>query len=186
MVKAFQLKTLFSSHDLTKMVQNFGLRRRPAPEIGDSIQDAFKDYILSALSELGDQGEDKKKIYIEARFHFEKAGKLLEGMPHPAGKMAFKLSAMATTLTKLIEGSSDIAADRATRFMEKNLVRRLRDIWLSATSTPFHMGGDGTGRNPRDFILTCFEAAGAQYPEITWFKEVDYAIADLLIKSIKR
>ena len=186
MVKAFQLKTLFAPQELTKIVQNFGLKKRSAPEIGDSIHDAFRDYILSALSELGDQREDKNKIYIEARFHLEKGGRLLEGMPHPAGKMSYKIAAMVETLTKLIENSSELAAERATRFMEKNLVRRLRDIWISNTSTPFHVGGDGTGRNPRDFILQCFEAAGNQYPEITWFKQVDHTVADMLIKSIKR
>ena len=100
--------------------------------------------------------------------------------------MSYKIAAMVETLTKIIENSSELAAERATRFMKKNLVRRLRDIWISNTSTPFHVGGDGTGRNPRDFILCCFEAAGNQYPEITWFKQVDNAVADMLIKSIKR
>ena len=66
MVKAFQFKTLFAAQELTKLVQNFGLRKRPAPEIGDSIHEAFRDYILSALSELGDQSEDKNMLHRSA------------------------------------------------------------------------------------------------------------------------
>jgi hypothetical protein len=93
---------------------------------------------------------------------------------------------MSDTLDKLIEGRSDFSAERATRFVEKNLIRRLRDIWASNTPTPFHAGFDNSGRNPRDFLLICLAAAGEQYPEITWFKSVDEKIADQLIKAIKR
>ena len=100
MVKAFHLKTLFAPNELTKLVQNFGLKKHPTPEIGESIHNAFRDYILAALSELGDQREDKNKIYIEARFHLDKSARLLEGMPHPAGKMSYKIAAMVETPNK--------------------------------------------------------------------------------------
>ncbi len=186
MVNRFKLKTLFPAERLTSLVQNYGLKRMDVAEINYSIQSAFSDYILSALSEIGDSSEDKTRIYLEATHHISQASKLLEGMPHPAGKMSYRLDRMTDTLTKMIEGSSSIAAERATRFMEKNLIRRLRDIWSANTSTPFHTGGDGSGRNPRDFILDCLQAAYAQYPEIEWFNEVDLIIADALIKSIKR
>jgi hypothetical protein len=112
--------------------------------------------------------------------------KLLEGLPHPAGKMAYRISTMNGTLEKLIEGRDDFAAERATRFVEKNLVRQLRDIWTANTATPFHSGSDNSGRNPRDFVICCFAAAGNQYPELTWFNSVDDEVADLLIKNIKR
>ena len=186
MITRFTLKNLFSSEEITNLVQNFGFKRLPEDEIENAIQNAFSDYILSALSELSDDHADQKKLYLEASLYIDKARKLLEGMPHPAGKMAYRLSNMFSTLNKLIEGKDNFAADRANRFMEKNLVRRLKDIWSGNTSTPFHSGGDGSGKNPRDFILTCFSAAGKKYPEINWFKEVDYTIADILIKSIKR
>jgi len=93
---------------------------------------------------------------------------------------------MSATLTKMGEGSHDISAQRATRFMEKNLGRRLRDIWTANTSTTFHAGSDGMGKSPRDFIMQCFAAAGKQFPELEWFNQVDEKIADLLIKGIKR
>ena len=86
----------------------------------------------------------------------------------------------------VLEGGSSFSAERANRFVEKNLVRQLRDIWMANTATPFHMGGDNSGRNPRDFLLCCFKAAGEQYPELSWFDMVDEKIADQLIKSIKR
>ena len=150
------------------------------------MQKAFENYVLAALSEVGDIGQDHTKIYIEAIFHLEKASKLLEGLPHPAGKMSYRLDTMMNTLNKVMEGQDNFAAQRAARFMEKNLVRRLKDIWLSNTSTPFHSGGDGTGKNPRDFILCCFRAAGKHIPELPWFTQVNFAVADQLIKSIKR
>ena len=184
MVNRFTLKTLFTPEELTNLVQNFGFKRMSEKAIETTLYNAFSDYILSALTELGDNTEDNKKIYLEANHHIDKARKLLEGMPHPAGKMAYRLNSMMTTLNKLIEGKDNFAAERANRFMEKNLVRRLKELWKANTSTPFHSGGDGSGKNPRDFILTCFAAAGRQYPEIVWFKEVDYTIADMLIRVL--
>ena len=186
MVNRFKVTELFDSHHLSELIQNFGLKRMEQEELSGAIQAAFNDYILSALSELSSQGEDKTKVYIEASHHLTKAKKLLEGMPHPAGKMSYRLTKMTETLDKLIQGKTDFAADRANRFMEKNLVRKLRDIWCANTATPFYPGSDGSGKTPRDFLLECFKSANQQYPEITWFNEIDYALADSLIKSIKR
>ena len=187
MTSRFQLKKLFNQAEITKIVHNFGFKRMSDAEFEQAIQKAFFDYILAALSEQNSlTAEDHRKRYIEANFHLDKAAKLLEGMPHPAGKMSFRINKMIDTLNKLIEGRINLAAERAARFMEKNLVRRLRDIWNSNTATPFHAYSDGSGRNPRDFILQCFAAAGKHYPEIQWFKDVDHVIADQLIKSIKR
>jgi len=186
MVTKFSLKKLFTEDEVTELVQNFGFIRMDEAEITFMVQNAFSDYILAALSELGANTEEHQRIYLEAIHYLDKSSKLLEGMPHPAGKMAYRLDNMKKTLEKITEGQDNFAADRANRFMEKNLVRRLRDVWVGNTSTPFHSGGDGSGKNPRDFLLACFSAAGKQYPEITWFHDVDYTIADLLIKSIKR
>jgi len=186
MVTRFTLEKLFDEKELTNLVQNFGFKRMETAEIEHLIQSAFSDYILSALSELGVNQADHQRIYVEATHYLDKASKLLDGMPHPAGKMAYRLMNMKNTLEKVSSGQDNFATDRASRFMEKNLVRRLRDIWIGNTSTPFHSGGDGTGRNPRDFILTCFASAYAHYPDIAWFNEVNPHIADILIKSIKR
>ncbi len=186
MANQFQLKKLFSPAEITNMVHNFGFKRMSEEEIDAAIQRAFLDYILAALSEQQNDGEQNKRLYIEAGHHLDKSRKLLAGLPHPAGKMSYRLSKMIDTLNKLIDGRINFASERATRFMEKNLVRRLRDIWHANTSTPFHPNGDNSGRNPRDFLLCCFAAAGHHYPEIIWFNEVDNSIADQLIKSIKR
>ena len=186
MTTTFTLKTLFSAEKITKMRENFGFKRFSDEELSDRLQKTFSDYIIAALTEISDGQQNNQKIYIEASYHLDKARKLLEYMPHPAGKMSYRLASMLDTLNKLVEGSDNFAAERAARFMEKNLVRHLKEIWIGNTSTPFHSGGDGSGRNPRDFILDCFKTAGEAYPEIIWFNEVDYTIADLLIKSIKR
>ncbi len=186
MTSLFIVKNLFTDKEITNLVQNYGLKRMQPEEVAHGLQTAFSDYIIAALSEISNDSGNQQKLYIEAAYHLSKAGKLLEGMPHPAGKMSFRLGSMIDTLNKLIEGKSNFGAERAARFMEKNLVRKLRDIWVTNTATSFHPHGDGSGRNPRDYILDCFEAANQQYPEITWFREVDHTIADLLIKSIKR
>lgn len=186
MTQRFQLKKLFTEEEIAQLMQQYGFKRMNDQELDAALQQAFLDYILAALSEIDDTAEDNKKLYIEAGFHLEKAAKLLANKPHPAGRMSYRLINMLDTLNKIIEGRINMAAERATRFMEKNLVRRLRDIWNNNTSTPFHASGDNSGRNPRDFLLTCLHHAGHQYPEIHWFKQVDLRIADQLIKSIKR
>ncbi len=186
MVNKFQLKKLFTREGLTNLVQNYGFKRMSEEEIEFLLQNAFSDYVLVALTEFSGDKEELKKQYLEAIYHIGKAKILLEATPHPAGKMAYRLSKMADTLNKLVEGKDNFAAERASQFMEKNLVRRLRDLWCSNTSTPFHVGGDGSGRNPRDFLLDCFKAAGKHYPEIIWFNEVDHKLADEFIKNIKR
>jgi hypothetical protein len=186
MANRFQLKKLFSSEEITNLVQNFGFKRMEEEEIAYAIQSAFSDYILGALSEISGESDDNKKLYVEAVYYLDKAEKLLEGMPHPAGKISYRLGSMIDTLNKLAEGRINVGAERATRFMEKNLIRKLRDVWAFNTSTPFHSGSDGSGKNPCDFILQCFAAAGKEYPEVLWFHQVDHIIANSLIKSIKR
>lgn len=155
-------------------------------ELCSALQVAFHDYIFLSLSELGEEIEDRAKVYLEAQFHIDKSAKLLQSMPHPAGKMSYRLIKMSETLKKLIESDDQSSATRAARFVEKNLVRKLRDIWISNTSTPFHAGLDGSGSTPSDFLLYCFEKAFKQYPEIEWFKNVNPALADTLIKSVKK
>ena len=186
MVNQFILKKLFTSEQLSQLIETFGFKRMNRDEFEAALQKAFSDYILLSLSELGGETEDHRRLYLEAQFHLHKSIKLLEGLPHPAGKMAYRISSMNDTLDKLIEGRSDFSAERATRFVEKNLVRQLRNLWVANTATPFHAGSDDSGRNPRDFLLCCFLAAGNQYPELTWFKSVDAVVADQLIKAIKR
>ena len=155
-------------------------------ELCAALQAAFQDYIFLSLSEMGEQPEDRAKIYLEAQFHIEKSAKLLQAMPHPAGKMSYRLMKMSDTLKKLIEGNDQSSASRAARFVEKNLVRRLRDVWSLNTATPFHAGIDDSGSTPCNFLLYCFEKAFEQYPEIEWFNNVDPALADTLIKSVKK
>ena len=186
MVNKFVVKKLLTQEQLSQVMQTFGFKRMTKEEFETSLHEAFSDYILLSLSELGGEIQDHKRLYLEAQFHLQKSMKLLEGMPHPAGKMAYRIASMNDTLSKLIEGRGDFSAERATRFVEKNLVRQLRDIWTANTATPFHAGSDNSGRNPRDFLLYCFSAAGKKYPEINWFNSVDERLADQLIKIIKR
>ena len=186
MVKRFETKNLFDSSQITNMVQNFGLKRQDTADIQLALQQAFGDYVLAALSEISGSPDEHRQLYLEASFHLQKAARLLNGLPHPAGKMANRLDTMETTLQKLVEGKIGSAAERANRFMEKNLVRKLREIWRNNTPNPFHAGGDDSGKNPRDFIVYCFHVVGQAYPEIEWFGKLNRIEADMLIKAIKR
>ena len=186
LVKRFKLKSLFRLDELNGMMQTFGLNRMSVESMEAALQLAFTDYVVVSLAEQGGHANEHRRLYIEAEFHLSKAQKLLEGLPHPAGKMSYRLYSMTSTLHKLIEGGDDFSAERATRFVEKNLVRRLRDIWTSNTSAPFSPGSDALGKGPRDFLLCCFTAAAKQYPELVWFQSVNEEIADQLIQSIKR
>lgn len=186
MVNSFSLKTLLSEQDIQFISTNFGFQKYSNEELNEAFQNAFHDYILVSLSEMGESLEENKRLYSEANFHLQKASKLLLSTPHPAGKMSLRLTKMSNTLHKLIDGSLDISAQRATRFMEKNLARQLRSIWQANTSTSFYFGGDDSGKNPRDYLIFCFKCAGKQYPELEWFNQMDERIADVLIKQIKR
>ena len=186
MVNQFVLKKIFNADEINEVIENFGFKRMSPVEFDIALQKAFSDYVLLSLSELGANKEDHSRLYIEAQFHLQKSMKLLEGLPHPAGKMAYRISTMISTLDKLIQGDDNFSSERASRFVEKNLVRQLRDIWIANTATPFHIGSDGSGRNPKDFLLCCLRAASIQYPELKWFSSVDSDVADQLIRSIKR
>lgn len=186
MVKQFQIKKLLNDDQITNLVHKYGLNRQSKDEIQAALDAAFEPYILSTLAEMNGSIEEHRKLYIEASFHINKAQQLLTDLPHPAGKMSSRLESMQSTLNKLVDGSIGNAAERANRFMEKNLVRRLRDIWIANTPTPFHVGGDGSGKNPRDFLVDCFAAVSQVYPQITWFNALHPREADLMIKAIKR
>jgi len=186
MVKRFQVDTLFSAQNTKALAARFQLYRQSTEEIESALEAAFEPYILGILSELSGVTDEYRKLYIEAQYHLDIAARRLDGLPHPAGKMASRLETMHTTLGKLIDGEIGSAAERANRFMEKNLVRRLRDIWTTNTPTFFHAGGDDSGRNPRDYLVTCFHTVAESYPEIEWFAKLNTHEADLLIKAIKR
>ncbi len=123
--------------------------------------------------------------YRQAIEHLISAQKLLRGQPHPAGGMANKLERMQLTLGKVIDNQSDIAEERAHRFVELNLVRRLRDVWQRYTNTPFYVGLDGSGRSPHDYLRHCFKLAEAQYPEIDWLGAVNDRAIDYMLKTIR-
>ncbi len=185
MSEPFVVKQIFPPSVIATLVERFGLRGRAPQALADALHRFFGEYVLLALSELPDNRDERNRVYTEAVFHLEKASKLLRGQAHPAGGMAMRLDKMSATLRRVQEGQADVRLERAERFVEKNLARNLHAVWRSATATPFYFGGDDSGRNPRDFLLFCFEHAARAYPEIEWFTQFDLATADHLIRAVR-
>ena len=53
MVNQFILKKLFTSEQLSQLIETFGFKRMNRDEFEAALQKAFSDYILLSLSELG-------------------------------------------------------------------------------------------------------------------------------------
>lgn len=185
MSSAFSLKPLLSQPEAEEFCANFGFRGRSC-QLQNAINEAFFDYVLLALSEEKESRMLRDQHYQEAIFYLDKAKKLLKGQPHPAGSMAGKLDKMTSTLQKVMANQSDIAEDRAKRFVELNLVRKLRNVWQFNTNTPFYAGDDGSGRSPHNFLYQCFRIASRAYPEISWFAAVNGRAIDYMIKAVRR
>ena len=185
MINRFKLKTIFNETQLKELIKDFNFRET-VHSLEGSIQNAFSDYIINALSEMSGSTDENKRLYVEAVYYLQKGQKLLEGLPHPAGKMANRLSTMVSTLNKLSSDQQNISAERANRFIEKNLIRRLRHVWECNTEVLFFDFSSEQRVTSREYLLRCLNAAGKQYPEITWLSLVDHKSVDSLIRSIKR
>ena len=185
MINRFELKKIFNEQQLKDVIQDFEfLGTSQALEL--SIQNAFSDYIINALSEMSGSTDEHKRLYIEAVYYLQKSQKLLEGLPHPAGKMANRLLAMVSTLNKLASDQQNISAERANRFIEKNLIQRLRHVWECYTKVSFFDSPSQHRFTSREYLMRCLNAAGKQYPEITWLSLADLKSVDSLMRSIKR
>ena len=183
--KPFTLKPLFSPEKITHLVQKYGFIRQTEEEISTKLHSIFEEYIVLALSEMSGSIEERNAAYNEAIWYFSKAQKLLQGQPHPAGKMAAKLDDMSKTLTSVIEGADQNGAERAKRFVEKNLARKLKQFWQSNTATPFTPDICFDGHSAIEFLLECFGLAAQSFPEIEWFSQVDAHTASKLIRSVR-
>lgn len=184
MSQTFIVKALLDEPQAEAFALRFGLKVEPTVLV-NALRDAFSDYILLALSEQIESRQLRDEHYLQAIEYMAKAQALLLGQPHPAGGMAGKLEKMQTTLRKVIDNQSEIAEERARRFVELNLVRRLRDVWQRYTNTPFYVGLDGSGRSPHDYLSQCFQLAQAQYPEIDWLGAVNDRAIDYMLKTIR-
>lgn len=182
--KLFQLKMIFSEADIDQLAIKYGLKRMSCTELSQNLHAIFEEYIVLALSEQGGSKADRDASYNEAMWHLLKAQKLLKGQPHPAGKMSQKIGDMVASLISVLEGS-DHGADRARRFVEKNLARKLKQLWQANTASPFIADLHFDGHSTVEFFLECFELAAKAYDEIEWFKQVTPNTASKLIRSVK-
>lgn len=196
MVNSFSFKNIFLPSELDHLVQQFhffATDQEQRQALNDALHEAFSDYLFNALYEISGDVDERRQMYIEASFHLKKAQKLLQGMPHPAGKMAYRIEKMTQTLEKLVEGNDSFAAQKANRFLEKNLVRRLRDIWLQQTQRPFEANRCSpqdeaqatTDPSATTFLLYCFHTVAEKYPDIEWMQDVDEDLARTMIRAAK-
>ncbi|BFM06438.1 hypothetical protein GCM10025791_10070 [Halioxenophilus aromaticivorans] len=184
MGRSFVVKPLMGTDQAEQFALRYGFKVQPQTLVV-SVSDAFSDYIVLALSEQLESRQQRDEHYRQAIEYLQKAQALLRGQPHPAGGMVNKLEKMQLTLDKVIDNRSEVAEERAKRFVELNLVRRLRDVWQRYTNTPFYVGLDGSGRSPHDYLRQCFELALAQYPEIEWLGAVNDRAIDFMLKAIR-
>jgi len=112
---------------------------------------------------------------------------LLRGQQHPAGSMALKIDKFVKTLQTVVEGRHTPAKEKAMRFVEKNLGRKLKQLWLSCGGSTLVPSGLNAahGDNPVAFFKVCFENASVAYPEIDWLSHHDESSINRLIVSIR-
>lgn len=186
MAQPFKVRELFSLQQCEQMLNAFNFSRATAIELQQMIQEAFRDYIILALSEeLSDSREDRNRTYIEAAWHLEKAEKLLKDAPHPGNNIASKLERFIKTLRTISESQEGDSQMRATRFMEKNLARNLRNVWENASTQAFLTDKAEHTNNMTHFISQCLFAAKAAYPEISWFQGLNKKTITVLVRSLR-
>ena len=122
MTTTFELKNIFNDDFCKSLKKTYGLNNEN--QIANMLQDTFRDFIILILSENNSYTvEERNKLYNEAIYNLQHTSKLLQGMPHPASSMSYKLSKMSETLKKVTSGNKK-EKSKANRFIEKNLIRK--------------------------------------------------------------
>ncbi len=187
MAQRFSLKPLFSDAQAKLALEQFSIGL-DTHQYCEAIQEAFFDYTLLALNEVAIESlEERNRLFVEAQAHLKQASNLLRGQQHPAGPMALKIDKFVKTLQVVVEGRHTPAKEKAMRFVEKNLGRKLKQFWLQQSKLPFGPGSikSNMGNNVTAFFKLCFEQASKAYPEIDWFAYHDESSINRLISSIR-
>lgn len=192
MASPFTLRPIVTETDTATMINRYGLTGVSAGALVDAIHNAFHDYILLSLSEASGQTTDERnRVYLEAIMHLDRADKLLQSQPHPAGPMAYKIRKMIRSLNTVMEGREDKQV-RANRFVEKNLGRKLKQTFLRYRPVDAESGASEVDAPPpgergalRAFMLECLAAAAEQYPEITFFSDQDEESVAFLLRTLR-
>ena len=96
MVSTFDLKDIFKDDFCESISKKYNFKKNDSAEIHKDLEETFKDFIILILSENNSYTiEERNKLYNEAIFNLQQTSKLLQGMPHPASSMSYKLLKMA-------------------------------------------------------------------------------------------
>ena len=184
MTSIFKLKDIFNNDFCESLCVKYKLNKKIGDEISISLQNTFRDFIILILSENNSYTvEERNKLYNEAIYNLQHTSKLLQGMPHPASSMSYKLIKMSETLKKVTSGSKK-EKSKANRFIEKNLIRKFIVFWNTNSSEKFLLENNKINYNICKCFFDCSQKISSEYPEIEWFKICEMEFIESLFENI--
>tara|TARA_B110000003_G_scaffold103041_1_gene105272 strand:+ start:613 stop:1161 length:549 start_codon:yes stop_codon:yes gene_type:complete len=178
----FELKNIFNDDFCKSLKKTYGLNNEN--QIANMLQDTFRDFIILILSENNSYTvEERNKLYNEAIYNLQHTSKLLQGMPHPASSMSYKLSKMSETLKKVTSGNKK-EKSKANRFIEKNLIRKFILFWDANSPDKFFTEKDKINYEICKCFLDCSKKISSKYPEIEWFRVCEIEFVESLFENI--
>ena len=184
MVSNFRLKNVFDENYCRSLIKNYSFDINNNEEFSNELLTAFKDFIILILSENNSYSiEERNKLYNEAIYNLQHTSKLLQGMPHPASSMSYKLNKMSETLKKVIIGGKKEKSN-ANRFIEKNLVRKFIAFWDKYNNNKFLSSNKEINYKVCDCFLDCSKKISDNYPEIEWFRNCEIEFVQSLFENI--
>lgn len=184
MTTTFELKNIFNDDFCKSLCKSYGFKNEGQNEIANILQDTFRDFIILILSENNSYTvEERNKLYNEAIYNLQHTSKLLQGMPHPASSMSYKLSKMSETLKKVTSGSKK-EKSKANRFIEKNLIRKFILFWDANNPNKFLLDKNRINYDICKCFLDCAKKISSEYPEIEWFRVCEIEFIESLFENI--
>ncbi len=184
MVSTFVLKDIFDREFCESLIKKYGFENNDYQKISNELSNTFKDFIILILSENNSYSvEERNKLYNEAIFNLQHTSKLLQGMPHPASSMSYKLLKMSETLKKVTSGNKKEKTN-ANRFIEKNLIRKFILFWDKYSNEKYLKTDKKINYNTCKCFLDCSKKISIIYPEIEWFKTCEMEFTESLFENI--
>tara|TARA_B100001027_G_scaffold126917_1_gene87671 strand:+ start:165 stop:719 length:555 start_codon:yes stop_codon:yes gene_type:complete len=184
LVSTFDLKDIFKNDFCELISKKYNFKKNDSAEIHKDLEETFKDFIILILSENNSYTiEERNKLYNEAIFNLQQTSKLLQGMPHPASSMSYKLLKMAETLKKVTFGSKK-EKTKANRFIEKNLVRKFIVFWNKYNDNKFLSKEDKINYLICECFMDCSQEVHRNFPDIEWFKDCEIDFVESLFENI--
>jgi len=184
LVSNFQLKNIFDENYCKLLIINYNFSTNDYEKFSSELSITFRDFIILILSENSSYSiEERNKLYNEAIYNLQHTSKLLQGMPHPASSMSYKLIKMSETLKKVIIGGKREKSN-ANRFIEKNLVRKFIAFWDEYNQNKFLTLNKEINYKVCDCFIDCSKKISIIYPELEWFKNCEIEFIKSLFENI--